>query len=143
MNKNIFLVKSNKRWTDYILGAYYYENFKCMEDYIEKEKEKEKELYEIDIQLLKQYIARIEAIQESYDVAKLQPFIIMYVTILFSVFTATVTFSKEILGFIVLIILISIVLPYVFNIIIFARNRLTKLVYLKKRFEQILDEREK
>ncbi|PFY68972.1 hypothetical protein COL46_18850 [Bacillus toyonensis] len=67
----------------------------------------------------------------------------MYVTILFSVFTATVTFSKEILGFIVLIILISIVLPYVFNIIIFARNRWTKLVYLKKRFEQILDEREK
>ncbi|MDX5768867.1 hypothetical protein SIM55_24580 [Bacillus cereus group sp. BfR-BA-02675] len=139
MNKNIFLVKSNKRWADYILGSYHYENFKCMEDYVEKEKE----LYEIDVQLLKQYIARIEAIQESYDVAKLQPLIIMYVTILFSVFTATVTFSKEIWGFIVLIILISIILPYVVNIIVFARNRWTKLVYLKKRFEQIQDEREK
>ncbi|AMR88095.1 hypothetical protein COC58_12335 [Bacillus cereus] len=67
----------------------------------------------------------------------------MYVTILFSVFTATVTFSKEIWGFIVLIILISIILPYVVNIIVFARNRWTKLVYLKKRFEQIQDEREK
>ncbi|MED2013038.1 hypothetical protein [Bacillus wiedmannii] len=139
MEKNIFLVKSNKRWTDYIIGAYHYENFKYMEDYIEKEKE----LYEIDIQLLKQYIARIEAIQESYDVAKLQPSIVMYVTILFSVFTATVTFSREIWGFIILIILISILLPYVFNIIIFARNRCTKLVYLKKRLEQILDERDK
>ncbi|MFR9694390.1 hypothetical protein ACL02V_29880 [Bacillus mobilis] len=138
MKKNIFLVKSNKRWADYILGAYHYENCEDMEDYTEKEKE----LYEIDIQLLKQYIARIEAIQESYDVAKLQPLIIMYVTILFSVFTATVTFSKEIWGFIILIFLISIILPYVFNIIIFARNRWTKLIYLKKRFEQILDERE-
>lgn len=92
--------------------------------------------------MLKQYIARIEAIQESYDVAKLQPLIIMYVTIVFSVFTATVTFSKDIWGFIILILFISIILPYVFNIIIFARNRWTKLIYLKKRFEQILDERE-
>ncbi|AYF85608.1 hypothetical protein bthur0011_55660 [Bacillus thuringiensis serovar huazhongensis BGSC 4BD1] len=67
----------------------------------------------------------------------------MYVTILFSAFIASASLSREMWGFVLLIILISILFPYIFNILTFARNRWTKLVYLKFRFEQILDESER
>ncbi|KAB7649537.1 hypothetical protein CX118_27395 [Bacillus sp. BI3] len=68
----------------------------------------------------------------------------MYVTVLFSAFIDSASLSKEMWGFVLLIILIStsILFPYIFNILTFARNRWTKIVYFKFRFEQILDERE-
>ncbi|OPA21070.1 hypothetical protein BHL47_28960 [Bacillus cereus] len=66
----------------------------------------------------------------------------MYVTVLFSIFTASVSLSKEMWGFIVLVVLVSILIPYIFNVLIFAKNRWTKVVYLKSRFEQILIERQ-
>ncbi|PED87847.1 hypothetical protein CN503_32215 [Bacillus cereus] len=66
----------------------------------------------------------------------------MYVTVLFSAFIDSAFLSKEMWGFVLLIILISILFPYIFNILTFARNRWTKLVYFKFCFEQILDERE-
>ncbi|WP_256861363.1 hypothetical protein [Bacillus cereus] len=138
MQKELFLVKSNKRWVDYLLATYHYENFDKIEMYYEKEKE----LYEIDIRILKYYISRIEAIKEANDISKIQPLIIMYVTVLFSIFTASVSLSKEMWGFIVLVVLVSILIPYIFNVLIFAKNRWTKVVYLKSRFEQILIERQ-
>lgn len=137
--QELFLTKSNNKWVDLLIREYHYSSFKNLEEL----KEKEKDLYELDKASLEYFIARMESVEVLYDYSKVLPFMIMFITVFMSILVA----AKDVfisINVSMVIIIYTFIILFAFlgyTIIVPVKERLIKLVYLKTRFQQILDKK--
>ncbi|WP_336993064.1 hypothetical protein [Bacillus toyonensis] len=137
--QELFLTKSNNKWVDLLIREYHYSSFKNLEEL----KEKEKDLYELDKASLEYFIARMESVEVLYDYSKVLPFMIMFITVFMSILVAAKdVFISINLSMVIIIYTFIILFAFLgYTIILPVKERLIKLVYLKTRFQQILDEK--